>query len=148
MSTIKKNILDVEAGIIVHQVNCMGVMGAGLALQIKNKWPEVYYTYMEYIVPKKYWNEHADELGEVLYVAVNSQLLVASLFGQVGYGVGVHTVSAAHDAAWPGINELSMSTGLTVYAPWMIGCGLGGGNWTEIRAIAETHCQDVIWCQL
>lgn len=34
-----------EDTIICHQVNCKGVMGAGLAKQIRDKWPDVYDRY-------------------------------------------------------------------------------------------------------
>lgn len=34
---IKGDILNVTEGIIVQQVNCKGVMGAGLAKQIRDK---------------------------------------------------------------------------------------------------------------
>ena len=34
---------DVDA--IVNTVNCVGVMGKGIALQFKNKWPENYEAY-------------------------------------------------------------------------------------------------------
>ena len=37
MRIVDGDILDIEKGIIVHQVNCQGVMGAGLAKQIKSK---------------------------------------------------------------------------------------------------------------
>ena len=39
------NILDAKADAILHQTNCKGVMGAGLALQIRNKYPDVYAKY-------------------------------------------------------------------------------------------------------
>lgn len=35
-----------ELTYICQQVNCRGVMGAGLALQIRNKWPVVYRRYL------------------------------------------------------------------------------------------------------
>jgi O-acetyl-ADP-ribose deacetylase (regulator of RNase III) len=38
---INKDILSVENGIICQQVNCMGVMGAGLAKKIAQKYPIV-----------------------------------------------------------------------------------------------------------
>ena len=52
---IKGNILNATEGIIVQQVNCMGVMGAGLAKQIRDKWPSVYNRYLDkvYYSPKK-----------------------------------------------------------------------------------------------
>ena len=34
---------DVDA--IVNTVNCVGVMGKGIALQFRNKWPENYRVY-------------------------------------------------------------------------------------------------------
>ena len=39
------NILAVKHGIIVHQINCQGVMGCVIELQIRQKWPEVYQHY-------------------------------------------------------------------------------------------------------
>jgi O-acetyl-ADP-ribose deacetylase (regulator of RNase III) len=37
ISIIEGDLLDQKADVITHQVNCLGVMGAGVALQIKNK---------------------------------------------------------------------------------------------------------------
>ena len=37
MKIIEKNILTIEKGIVCQQVNCQGVMGAGLAKSIKEK---------------------------------------------------------------------------------------------------------------
>ena len=45
MKFFSGDILNSGATIICHQVNCMGVMGSGLALQIKNKFPEVFGDY-------------------------------------------------------------------------------------------------------
>jgi len=39
MRVLKGDILTVKKGYVCHQVNIQGIMGAGLALQIKNKWP-------------------------------------------------------------------------------------------------------------
>lgn len=33
--------------VVCHQVNCMGVMGAGLAKQVRNRYPGVYRAYKE-----------------------------------------------------------------------------------------------------
>lgn len=33
---------------ICQQVNCKGVMGAGLAMQIRSQWPVVYQRYLEF----------------------------------------------------------------------------------------------------
>ena len=39
MQVLKGSILNVTEGIIAHQTNCMGIAGAGLALQIANAYP-------------------------------------------------------------------------------------------------------------
>ena len=36
------DLLEIPSGVICHQVNCIGAMGAGLALQIRKKWSIVY----------------------------------------------------------------------------------------------------------
>ena len=38
LTTVTRDILSNKAGIICHQVNCMGVMGSGLAKAIKDKY--------------------------------------------------------------------------------------------------------------
>jgi O-acetyl-ADP-ribose deacetylase (regulator of RNase III) len=43
--TLKGNILSSTTHAIVIPVNCVGVMGAGLAKQFKQKYPEVFVTY-------------------------------------------------------------------------------------------------------
>ena len=40
------DLLKIDNGIICHQVNAMGKMGAGIALSIRKKWPVVYNDYM------------------------------------------------------------------------------------------------------
>ncbi|WP_223260709.1 hypothetical protein [Bacillus sp. LNXM65] len=41
IKTVDGNILEASEDIICHQVNCKGVMGAGLAKQIKSKYPNI-----------------------------------------------------------------------------------------------------------
>ena len=63
-----------EDTVICHQVNCCGVMGAGLAKQIRDKWPVVFDEY------KKICG--TDRLGDSQTVQVAPQLYVANLFGR------------------------------------------------------------------
>ena len=42
---IKGDLLSSDVKIRCHQVNCRGVMGAGLALQVKQKYPEAFEQY-------------------------------------------------------------------------------------------------------
>lgn len=67
-----------ENTIICHQVNCRAAMGAGLARQIRDKWPVVFDEYVKVCSPKK--------LGDFQVVQVAPQLYVANLFGQSSFG--------------------------------------------------------------
>ena len=39
------NLFDSEAVFFLHQVNCRGVMGSGIAKQVRERYPEVYEAY-------------------------------------------------------------------------------------------------------
>ena len=41
----KGNILEADAEALVNSVNCVGVMGRGIALQFKKAWPENFKAY-------------------------------------------------------------------------------------------------------
>ena len=47
MNIIEGDIFTAKTEAIVNPVNCIGVMGAGLALQFKNRYPDVYNAYRE-----------------------------------------------------------------------------------------------------
>lgn len=43
------DLLDANVDFIFHQVNCEGIMGAGIAKMIKAKWPKVFNEYKSYV---------------------------------------------------------------------------------------------------
>lgn len=72
-----------KVDIICHQTNCKGVMGAGIAFQIKRAYPEVFKKY------KEFCDEYENILlGRTLFVNCNDGKVVANLFGQDSYGRG------------------------------------------------------------
>ena len=48
------DILNASEYILAHQVNCMGIMGSGIAKQIKDKYPEVFEQYRKFFVNNKF----------------------------------------------------------------------------------------------
>jgi O-acetyl-ADP-ribose deacetylase (regulator of RNase III) len=138
---IKQNILEINSpGVICHQVNCKRVMGSGLALQIRNKWDFVYDAYMN----KDDWS-----LGNCQIVAVSKDLYVANLAGQNGYGkTGCHTDIRGLGAALLQANLFALKNKIPIYIPYMIGCGLGGGDWDEVLEMIEKISPDAIICKL
>lgn len=121
------DILDITCGVIAQQVNLQGKMGAGLALQIRNRYPVVYTTYLRALPDLA--------LGQTLIVPVARNLYVANLVGQERYGrTGQHTNYMALTKALYALDEFHRSVGLPVYIPQGMGAGLGGGDWNLIRA--------------
>lgn len=73
--------IDSTADILVHQVNCCGAMGKGIAKEIKEKFPEVYLGYKE-ICSKI--DEPKDLLGECFILKLKDrEQYVANLFAQL-----------------------------------------------------------------
>jgi O-acetyl-ADP-ribose deacetylase (regulator of RNase III) len=68
------NLLDAPVEALVNTVNTVGVMGKGIALQIKNAFPENYKVYNDAV------KEGKIKLGEVLVVSVNSTNSIKYIF--------------------------------------------------------------------
>lgn len=131
MRIISGDILKSDVDIICHQVNCVGVMGAGLAKQIREKYPEVYQEYT------KYCNQAIKPqyiLGDVLLSKCKDGKVVANLFGQVHYGAwerqtDYKALGEAFTKTATAVSKLDKTVGL----PYKIGCGLAGGNWDIVQ---------------
>lgn len=125
-----------ENGVIVcHQVNCRAVMGAGLALQIKKAYPGVYKNYQEKC--RQIAAGHGG-LGDVQFCSViaDAGYIVANVFGQDGYGRDKqHTDYDALRKAFKTIAEWFSE--YTIRIPYLMGCGLGGGEWSVVSEIIE-----------
>jgi O-acetyl-ADP-ribose deacetylase (regulator of RNase III) len=140
---INRNILYINNGIIAHQVNCKGVMGAGLARQIKDKYPLVYTAYRTAY--------EAGELkpGVIQYCSISPHLYITNLCGQDGYGRDKqYTDYAALSQCLDKLYNLSQSLSLTPYIPYGIGCGLAGGKWKEVSQLIQSYCPNTILCKL
>jgi len=133
MSIISGDILQIKLGIICHQVNCMGKMGAGIALKIRNKWPTVYQDYIDASKNQKL------KLGEViLSTVIPNQLYVANLCGQYYYGRNKkQTDYNAVRECLIKVNSMGHEKGLKVYIPKNMGCALAGGDWYVVSKIIE-----------
>lgn len=133
---VEGSILDASENIIGHQVNCQGVMGAGLAKQIRNKYPEVLHNYSELVSNSK---NKSDLLGRMQLVTCGENKWVANIFGQYSYGRGNvnYTSYIALEDAMIHLREFAIKHNLTVALPFGIGCGLAGGNWDTVEKIID-----------
>ena len=121
LNIINKDILTVEKGIIVQQVNAIGKTGAGLSGAINAKYPLVKTQYLSYFsYPLKAAYEDGLPLGTVLFANVIPRLLtVASIVGQ--YEIGTYKVQTDFGALEKGLKEIaehSKLLDLPVFIPY------------------------------
>lgn len=135
----KGNLLDVTRGVIIHGCNSHGVMGSGVALAVKNKYPGAYELYREQCIESK--DAPALLLGSVIVYEVNDDLLVANMITQKDFGT--HKRQVNYGAIARGFDDLeeyyANMPGLVFHFP-KIGAGLGGGDWEVIAEIIEQMC--------
>lgn len=114
---------------IGHQVNCQGVMGAGLARQIRNHYPKVYEQY------KMAYNGSPDLLGKIQPILIDKNKTVVNLFAQDGYGRnGLYT---DYNALSECLSKLRNYVDHNVALPFGLGAGLAGGDWNRIYNMIE-----------
>lgn len=131
--TMKGDILNVKYGIICHQVNCKGKMGAGIALSIRKKWPIVYKDYMD-----AYSEGHLIPGAVILSTITLRELYVANLCGQLNYGRDKkYTIYSAVRACLIELDTMTHNTTLPIYIPKGMGCSLAGGNWDVVLNIIK-----------
>lgn len=129
------NILDSGADVICHQVNCQGAMGAGLAKQIRQRWPDAYEDYINFCSLSGPY----DKLGEVKLTEVSPGKYIAHAFAQLNYGRKnlCYTSYDALSSCFEYLARLQYEWGVRVAFPYGIGCGLAGGDWNVVRANIE-----------
>lgn len=134
MNIVNGNILNCAENIIVHQTNCLGVMGAGLALQIAERYPDVYKAYYFYCKQ----NLGNNILGTSLICETDDGKYVANVFGQLSFGSD--RCFTDYDALEHGLKEVAefaAERGYTIAVPYGLGCGLAGGDWGIVSKIIE-----------
>ena len=122
--------------IICHQCNCVGSMGAGLALTLKKKFPKCYDDYIEAYLTKKL------KLGDIIISEIDKTTTIIHVCGQYHYkGKKPLTNYESLDTAFKKIkNYLStLKMEYNIYFPYKFGCGLAGGNWNVVYKLIETN---------
>ena len=136
------NILDNKYQIFCQQVNCKGVMGAGLAKQIKEKYPEVYREYKIGCMYSK------NLLGTIQPIWTHDGRICINMFAQDGYGTDKrYTDYTAFKKCLDKIGELlgehHIDPDAYIAFPNGIGCGLGGGDWTRIYSMIRNFAEEI-----
>ena len=126
------NILEADVDALVNAVNCVGVMGKGLALQFKKRFPDVFRAY-----------EEACRAGEVVPGRMHIVERAAGARPRliVNFPTKRHwrepsrmdDIESGLEAL---VDELRTRRIRSVAIP-ALGCGLGGLDWSKVRPRIE-----------
>lgn len=144
LAVLDRDLLATSAGVIVHQVNCKGKMGAGIALKIRNRYPKAYKAYMAH------WRGLRPGMIQTVRVATNDgdPLYVCNLAGQDGYGRDrCYTDYDAVGEAFGKLSAWASERKLPVYVPKGMGSTLAGGEWDTYAGIVSDKCPRAIACR-
>jgi len=143
LKVINGNLLNATEDIIIHQVNCQGAYGAGLAKQIAQKYPKAKKEYVNYCN-----NNNPDSLLGDCLVTKTEDFLIANLFAQKYYG----KYGAFYKKYGRQTNYRAFAKGLvklkkeypnkSIAIPYKIGCGLAKGDWDKIQKIFDLAFPD------
>ena len=147
----KGNLLDVTEGVIAHGCNSYGVMGSGVVLAVKEKYPKAFAKYKVFCDN----NQEYDILGQSVAVLVTDDLLIVNMITQENFGRDPNVRYVSYDAIDSCFDHLRRSHDETLIvnknAPILnipkIGAGLGNGNWNVISEIIEHRYpyQTICW---
>ncbi len=135
MRIVIDDILESKAQTLVNTVNCVGVMGKGIALEFKNRFPDMYKDYLERC------RRHEVKLGvPYLYQSLVPPHVIN--FPTKEHWKSVSTVSdiehglqylLAHYKEW----------GVTSLAIPPLGCGNGQLEWRVVGPLIYTHAKQM-----
>ena len=133
---IKCDIFKSGADVICHQVNCQGVMGSGIAKQVREKHPEVFAHYKKVCDDYKIRFGTNALLGGMQVVPIANGWIV-NLFAQdkFGYDGKCYTnYDSLRQCLETVKNEFPNNT---IAIPYLMGCHRGGGDWDVVSKMIE-----------
>ena len=125
-----------EFDIIVHGCNCMNVMGSGIAVAIRNKWPEAFYADQNFGTPGDYCKlgnfssaEVKSKAGDLTIINAYTQYktnnggVIRDVFEYTSFSMILQKLLHLHPSKRYGFP--------------LIGCGLAGGDKIKIISMID-----------
>ena len=126
------NLLESDAEALVNTVNCVGVMGKGIALQFKQKFPDNFAAYERACRHKEV------QTGRMFTVPtgrlINPRFIIN--FPTKNHWKGKSRIEDIESGLQALVEEVK-KLGIQSIAVPPLGCGNGGLNWNEVRPLIE-----------
>jgi len=136
---VSGNFFDYKADIRINTVNCVGIMGAGVALEFKNRYPEMFKAYVRIckengIEPGKpyVWEEYD----------LFSRCIIVNLPTKIHWKNPSEYEYIEKNLIWLGKFLMDKNEDIVVTLP-ALGCGHGGLDWSIVKKQIEYYLGDV-----
>lgn len=140
MKYVNGDLLDLaEDGkfeVIVHGCNCFCTMGAGIALQIKNRYPDAYSS------DRRTHSGDKNKLGTYSISSGKDLRKFDIINAYTQYGYSRYNVEINYEAVRNVFRLVKKDFGYKRIGIPKIGCGLAGGNWNIIESIIDNEMID------
>lgn len=139
IKTVHGDVLAVERGIILHGCNAQGVMGSGIARQVKEQFPVAYTKY------KMTEQGEGLKLGTISVASIVPKqkyiinCITQNLYGEYQRQVDYEAVAKCMEEL---VDRLRVTEFVLPICFPQIGAGLGGGNWKIISTIIDEIIPD------
>ncbi len=134
VTLVKGDIFKSPAQVLTNTVNCVGVMGKGVALEFKNRYPKMFGDYKTKCDQGKVkpgqpylWE---DGSVQILNFPTKRNWRDNSLLQDIE--AGLKHLAGSYEQM--GIQSLAMPA---------LGCGLGGLKWSEVQPLIVKHLRDL-----
>lgn len=124
------NLFNSNAQVITNTVNCVGVMGKGIALQFKNKFPEMFLDY------KRKCDSGELKLGRpYLWTSGEVQVLNFPTKGHWKENSNLQDIESGLKYLAENYEKLEINS---IALP-PLGCGNGGLNWKDVKNLINKY---------
>ena len=133
----KGDLFTTHANIIVHGCNCQGVMGSGVAKQVRELFPSAYEAYREV---KETTGLVLGDMIQAFYCGkFICNCLTQEYYGKDGK---LYTDYEAVRSSLRLVKSLAIEWDRKKISMPRLGCGLGGGDWNIVSKIIEEELAD------
>lgn len=140
-----ESIFDTNCEVIVNSVNCIGVMGKGIAKEFRERWPKMFEEYRKVCRDGRLWpgNPHWFYIGGLFDIGPKWILnfpskvdwLKAARYEYIQLGFD----SLTHDIA------AGKANGMKSFAFPLLGCGVGGLDPERVKLLFNIYFEQPAW---
>lgn len=130
---VKKNLFVSHAPVLAHGCNAVGKMGAGIAKQFAELYPQMYKAYAAQC------NARQLNVGDV-FLWFDENKVIANCITQPN--IGKCATTQGIEMCMRKLCQIVVNNNYRHLSMPMIGCGLGGLNWRQVEPVIATEFWD------